>query len=159
VPELPLSQGLCALVDDVDYAELSRFKWSAAKRGDAFYAVRGIGGRANRRLVYLHRVILNAQHGQDVDHVNGDGLDNRRGNIRIATTAENMHRRDASKQNASGYRGVGFEQRRGKWSAQIKLDRRCYFLGYFNDPLDAARAYDKAAAEMHGEFARLNFPQ
>ena len=92
-----------------------------------------------------------------IDHRNGNGLDNRKTNLRLATNAENQRNKGARADNRSGYKGVS--PARGVWRAQIKVDQRSFTLGYFECPVAAAKAYDVAAAEKHGQFAWLNFPQ
>ena len=94
--------------------------------------------------------------GQLVDHENGNGLDNRRTNLRIATTSQNNRNTALRSTNSSGYKGVSWNNENQRWKAQIQTDGTKTFLGYFDDLLDAAQAYNDAALEQHGEFARLN---
>ena len=144
-----------AIVDRED-ADLAELRWSYLSQFG--YAVRTSGVVS----VYLHRVILgraighNPLSGERCDHVNGDGLDNRRDNLRVASHAQNMRNRRAS--GRSKYLGVCWHAASSKWQAEIRSNGQRSYLGVFVDESDAARAYDRAAIESHGEFARLNFP-
>jgi hypothetical protein len=93
-----------------------------------------------------------------VDHINGNGLDNRMVNLRVCTAAQNSRNRKPRKGSLSGYRGVSFYKNYQKWVAQIMYDGVKYYLGYFSDPKEAALAYDAKARELHGDYARVNFP-
>lgn len=157
--QIPLSQGLFATVDDDDYEYLAQFKWYATRLRNVCYAVRHSPKVKGKQfpLIKMHRVVANAPDGLSIDHINGDGLDNRKINLRVCTTVENGRNRGKQKDNTSGYKGVTWHKRHKKWYAQIKADGRNHFLGHFYDPIDAALAYDKAARELHGEFAKTNF--
>jgi len=104
----------------------------------------------------MHRVIL--PDAEEVDHINGNGLDNRRANLRPATGIENRRNRRRSRKNTSGYAGVSWDKVNRKWYAYITADGRMRALGRFDTAEEAALARDRAALELHGEFARLNFP-
>lgn len=142
--------GLEILVDDEDFLWLNQWRWSVS-RG---YVVR----RASSENVRMHRLILGLRVGEYTDHINGNRLDNRRMNLRIATMAENNRNR-ASRGSASGYRGVSWHKAGKCWEARISADKKDRRLGLFKDPVLAAKAYDEAAKDLHGEFARLNFTQ
>jgi hypothetical protein len=107
----------------------------------------------------MHRVLLNAPASLHVDHVNGNGLDNQRSNIRLATPGENQHNGRLRKNNSSGFKGVSWVTRDKRWQVSIWLGGKQRALGRFQNLEDAARAYDNAARELFGEFARLNFPE
>ena len=156
--EIPLTQGRVALVDDCD-AALADTRWYARRDRHTFYAYRK-GPRAEkpRRTFLLHRVILGAARGVEVDHVNGDGLDCRRANLRLASRSQNQANRLHLVSNVSGFRGVSFMRARGRWLASIRVNRRTRNLGAFESPAEAARAYDAAARSAFGPFARLDFP-
>lgn len=152
---LGISRDLSVTIDDGDADDLSRHKWVAIPkgRGGGFYA----GRTAGRTTIYMHRQILDARSGQIVDHINGNGLDNRRSNLRFVTAGQNAA--NSAPGGASGYRGVEKHYGRKKpWRARIVKDGRPRYLGIFETAEAAARAYDAAAKEHYGEFARLNFP-
>jgi hypothetical protein len=151
--EIPLSRGYVAIVD-ADVADiLSAHRWSALIRPDGTaYAHRRVNGRA----VYMHRVIACAPRGVEVDHINGNKLDNRSENLRLATSTQN--KANAGPRSGS-YKGVSFDKARGQWRARVMVGGVERFLGRFASETDAARAYDVAAQEIFGEFARLNFQE
>ena len=157
--KIPLTQGKVALVSPEDAAYVLTLKWSVRRVGGRLYAqayVRGTG-RAGRNLVLLHRFIARTPPGLETDHANGNGLDNRRGNLRDATVGQNRAN-SRRKLGESGYRGV---KRHGRgWSVELTNGNggRIY-LGTFDTPEVAARAFDDAARRVHGAFARLNFPR
>lgn len=158
--EVPLSRGLVAIVDDEDAAAvLAAGKWSATRSPSnrTWYAVRPLRGDDGvRRLVKLHTYLTGWPL---VDHRNGDGLDNRRANLRPATHAENSRNVARRADNTSGHKGVSWAPHTNRWRALIVVDGRRTHLGYYPDPVDAARAYDAAAIEQHGDYAALNFPR
>jgi hypothetical protein len=163
VTAIPLSRGLFATVDESDVEAVSAFKWSALKsKSGTTYAVRMESiGTGKRRIVYMHRFLMGfgAGDGRLVDHRDGNGLNNVRSNLRPATNAQNVcnkrHRRSA----AFKYKGTRLLERRGRpWGAAICANGKRINLGYYETAEEAAMAYDRAATELHGEFARLNFP-
>lgn len=142
------------LIDAVDWPLVSHVNWSAmrGKKGEKEYAQEAV---ANGKLA--HRAIMGARPGERVDHRNGDGLDNRRSNLRIATVAQNNCNMPVRRGNRSGYKGV---VRVGKsYRARIGVDRKQIVIGFFPSPELAALAYDVVAPRYHGEFASLNFPE
>lgn len=156
--EIPLSQGRVALVDDEDYGELSKYKWSLSCQGNSEYAVRIVDGK----MTSMHRTVLRPPAGYQTDHVNGNGLDNRRCNLRPCTKKQNQQNCRVSKNNKVGYKGVcrSTDHSRVKvWRSFLVVDNKQINLGRYTTPEEAAHAYDKAALELFGEFARLNFPQ
>ncbi|QDV72476.1 HNH endonuclease [Botrimarina mediterranea] len=153
--EIPLTQGKFALVDDEDYDRLvSRGSWFFQAEGYAVRNERRPGG--GQQMVKMHRLIMNAPDGFDVDHINNDKLDNRRVNLRLCSRAQNCRNRGPQANNPSGLKGVFFDRQHRRWTAQIRFDQRRYFLGRFTNPFDAAAAYDRAAKQHFGEFAWLN---
>lgn len=155
--EIILSRGYTALVDEADYdAAVAAGPWHVDFNGTVTYAARNVrrpdGSTSTER---LHTFLTGWSN---VDHRNQNGLDNRRLNLRAATQSENIANARRRKDNTSGFRGVTFNKRVGRWAAQITVDRKTRGLGYFATAEDAARAYDAAAIEAWGEFARPNFP-
>jgi hypothetical protein len=156
---LPLSQGLEAIIDDVD-ADQARFKWHVVKYSQNRYAQREIRKDGRRTTIHLHTAILNTPQHLRVDHINGDGLDNRRCNLRLVSVQENSFNHTKKKQGCtSRYRGVCWVKRRGKWKAAIQVDGRTYNLGSFASEIEAARAYDRAGFERDPHHFTPNFPE
>lgn len=148
---IPLTRGMVALVDDADSAAvLAASSWYASLCDGKWYARHWAGGRAESMHTFLMGVA-------QVDHVNGDGLDNRRANLRPATSSQNSANRMRGSNNVSGFKGVGI-YRNGRWRACIGRERRQIHLGYFDTAQEAARAYDVAARDLYGEFGAFNFP-
>lgn len=155
--EIKLSQGKVALVDDADYDWLSQWKWYAAKGGNSFYAQRNIKVNGQNSPIKMHRFILGLTDTKVFsDHIDGDGLNNQRSNLRACTQKENNRNRGAEVGSKSKYRGVSFNSRLQKWLAQIRVDYKLIHIGCFVIEEDAARAYNEVAQKYHGEFARLN---
>lgn len=151
-----LTLGFTALVSPEDFAAVSARKWTADVRMNQVYAVRRDGPRGQQRRQYMHRSILGAAAGPHVDHANSDGIDNRRGNLRGATAQQNAANRRAQEKTSSPFKGVSFNKRLKKWHAYVNRHGKREHIGFFATEADAARAYDRAAAEVFGEFARTN---
>lgn len=141
--EIQLTKGKAAIVDDSDFARVSALSWQFSGK----CAVHSTTRHMFSRKVMMHRFVLDAPHGIEVDHINGDKLDNRRANLRLCTDSQNRMNVERFKSNKSGFKGV--HRAKNKWRAEIN--------GYFDAAEDAARAYDRAALELFGEFARTNF--
>jgi hypothetical protein len=160
VNTIQLTQGKTALVDATDFAALSVSRWYARHCwGGAYYACRSFSHGGRQQWSYMHREVAAPRDGMGVDHVSRDTLDNTRDNLRPASPSDNQANR--KKQHREGgttskFKGVSWDKRNRKWEARIEKDRRRTRLGYFDCELDAARAYNRAAVEMFGEFAKLN---
>lgn len=158
--EIILVSDDAVLIDVIDI-DLAEFTWYI----DNGYVSRNVhkpNGKQTKQ--FIHRVILARIAGRELyrneltDHINGNPLDNRRCNLRIATHAENMRNRKKNNNSVSGYKGVSWRRAANKWCVQIRNGGKKIYLGLFDDPIEAARVYDAAALELHGKFARLNFP-
>jgi len=151
VAYIALTKGKVAIVDAADFAWLSRYPWSAWQHGRTFYARRG---RANH-IVHMHRQIMRPPPGYVVDHIDGNGLNNRRSNLRICTPAQNA----CNTRPALGTgRFKGVFPAGDMWAAAIWHQGQEHWLGLFDDEIDAALARDQKARELQGQFAYLNFP-
>jgi HNH endonuclease/AP2 domain len=157
--KIPLTQGKVALVDDEDDERVSSMKWFAwrPKLSRVTYAVRSEILDGKRQTVFMHRFITGIPKGMQIDHINQDGLDNRRQNLRPATSSQNRQNRKSPSTNKSGYKGVSWCPVNKKWRVVIRAPGRYLSLGYFKDKIEAAIFYDAAAIKHHGEFACLNF--
>lgn len=157
--EIHLTQGKIALVDDEDYEELSQYKWRACLWHRVWYAIRHTTRNGVKTNTSMHRHLMKAGRGTRVDHRDGNGLNNQRGNLRFATAQQNQHNRRSKWKNASSkFKGVYWHGAAKKWRAQITISRRHIHLGVFKTEKAAAEAYDHAAQELYGEFVVLNFP-
>jgi len=138
---IKLTKGQVAIVDDEDFEELNQYKWYAHKTGNTFYAGRNVKG-LNRTTMHMHQTIMNAPEGADIDHINGDGLNNLKSNLRIVTHRQNTQNRHATK--SSIYPGVGWCKKDKKWRAYITINGKDKHLGNFGVEADAYAAYLKA---------------
>ena len=155
---IDLTQGKVALVDDEDYESLRVHKWYARRDtgGKVWYAVRKHRNDAGvQKDVLMHREILKSGTAS-VDHRNGDGLDNRRENLRFATHSQNAANARLQQRNTSGYKGVYWDKVKKKWIARVVHEGKYHYVGAFEDRISASIARDKFAKQMFGEFASLN---
>lgn len=153
--EIILTRNQVTIVDDRDYEKLNRHKWYAYHNGYKFYAVRWSKvseGWLPRKMIFMHREILQTPSNMETDHISGSSLDNRRGNLRVATRSENA----ANVRRKTGYKGLCWDKRRKKFMAYIQKECKSKFLGYFETRDEAAIAHNKAAKTIHGNFACLN---
>jgi hypothetical protein len=148
---IPLTRGRFAIVDDEDAARVMDFTWH--------YMNNGYAGTTydQGRKIYLHRFVMGAKRGEQVDHINMNKLDCRKENLRICSNQQNNANKTKQINNTSGYKGVTWDKVNKKWSAAIMVNKRSKKLGRFTNKEDAAREYDKAAKMYFGEFARTNF--
>jgi hypothetical protein len=147
-----------AIVDDEDYETVNKFYWSVCGKHNIYYAKSSIYLPCGKqKTIRMHRLIMGVNDPKKlVDHIDHNGLNNQRSNLRIATHQENSKNR--TPYGSSKYLGVCWCKRSGRWLVQIKINKTTNkFLGYFNNEIDAAMVYDKYAKEIHGEFANLNF--
>lgn len=157
---IPLSSrkypGLVSLIDASDADLVSGLRWFPAVRKHTTYAYAHQPGGGD---ILLHRLVMGVGRGESVDHINGDGLDNRRANLRIATQSQNNGNTRIKSHNTSGYKGVYQPAPGSKFRAMIRIGGKGRCIGQYADPVEAAIAYDNAAREVFGEFARVNFPR
>lgn len=158
--EIPLTKGMVALVDDGDFERASQFSWHAMLIKGAFYAsttVREKGSRKSRHL-FLHRFILGGDS-KSIDHIDGNGLNNQRSNLRPCTIQQNSFNKRGQK-HSSVFKGVSWDRKARKWRAAIETSidsqRKIFWLGNFYDEYLAAIAYDLSAIRLFGSFARTN---
>lgn len=156
--EIKLTKGFVAIVDDEDYDELSKYKWHVSiQRYGRIYACRNSKSTSGKRSrVQMHREVINATGTAEVDHINGNGLDNRKTNLRLATRSQNMRNGKLRATNRSGFIGASWHLSAKKWFAQLSINNRRIYLGLFDSAEDAAITYNVAARALHGEFAKLN---
>jgi hypothetical protein len=151
--EIKLTRGQVTLVDDEDYVYLNQWRWYAFKGRNTFYAARL--RYKDKKLTLMHRVIMQVSEGQEVDHVDHDGLNNQKYNLRKCTHKENSANKKSRKNSSSKYLGVTIT-RTGKFAAQIMICGKHIHLGLFKDEKDAAESYNIAAKSYFKEFANIN---
>jgi hypothetical protein len=151
---IPLGQGQFAIIDAPDYHKVSKYQWWVHKRRNNSYAAT----HHNGRYLYMHRLITSAPKGLFVDHIDHNGLNNTRKNLRICTAKQNRYNCRPNKGSTSKYKGVSWVPAHGKFRVRLAYERKHHYLGCFTDEKEAARAYDKKAKQLFGEFAYLNFP-
>jgi len=157
--KIPLTRGKYAIVDTDDYQRLSKHKWYACGDGPwTNYAARSVKKGRKWHSLQMHRDIIQVPRGMVIDHINHNGLDNRKANLRAATVAQNGWN-SRNRKSRSKYRGVWWHKQLQKWRVGIWFNGNRKHIGYFEDVQEAAKAYDRAAHKYHGQFAVLNFKQ
>lgn len=141
-----LDGGRSTLVDQEDYERLVEYSWRVHSKG---YAVTSRG-------ILMHRMLMIPEDGKQIDHINGDKLDNRKANLRVCTNGQNHMNIKKYAGKTSKYKGVWWNKERGKWQTDIKLDKKKRYVGRFEDENEAGLAYNAAAIALFGEFALLN---
>lgn len=158
---IELTQGRTVLVDDADFEYLNQWKWRfvADKRNPQYtgYALRNTMINGKETTVRMHRDITGVSKSHQVDHVNGNGLDNTRANLRICVGSQNQANRGKQKNCKSGFKGVSWNKSKRKWVSFIQVLGKHIYLGGFDCKINAARVYDEKAKEVFGGFARTNF--
>lgn len=155
--EIKLTKGQFAIVDDEDFDYLNQFCWVAIEvRRNCYQAYSNIKKNGKRIAILMHRIIMSAPCGMEVDHINRNSLDNRRSNLRLATRAENSRNRKPHSNNKLGLKGVIFCKKTNAFRARITFNKETFQIGYFDSAEAAALAYNQKAKELHGEFAYLN---
>jgi hypothetical protein len=156
--EIKLTRGKVALVDDEDYDYLNQWKWHAlAHHGGGWYVSRHFRDKDGKKSIRMHRLIMNTPEGMEVDHIDHNGLNNQKSNLRNCTNSQNHMNRFPYKGHTSIYKGVYYKTANKKYVAKIKINQVVIWGGYFKSEIDAAHAYDKLATKYFGEFAVLNF--
>lgn len=160
--EIPLTRGYVALVDDEDYERISGHKWCSnihpRKDGtNRVYAVRDASTEGRIHRVYLHRAILEYNDRNDIDHIDGNPLNNVRSNLRVCSRAENARNARVRTGGTSRFKGVRWHSQNKNWQARITVNGKDRHIGIFGSEVDAAVAYDVAAKVFFGCFAKLNF--
>jgi hypothetical protein len=143
--------------DIEDYDKIMKHDWYVVKIANKFYVYTGIVNNKKNTTLKMHRLIMDNPLNMDIDHINGNGLDNRKVNLRICSRAQNSRNQGIKKNNTSGYKGVSYRKDRKKWRSYIVLNNKQFNLGHHSTAIEAAKAYDNVAVKYHGEYARLNF--
>jgi hypothetical protein len=155
--KIPLTQGYFTFVDDADYDYLNNFEWRIQRNKKHIYARTNQWlGNGKSKTIFMHRLLLNADKTDLIDHKDGNALNNQRQNLRICNSLQNNY--NARHPGTSGYIGVHFNKKQGAFNASIQAKGKKLYLGSFDNPLEAALVRDEKAIELHGEFAKLNFP-
>jgi hypothetical protein len=157
--EVELSKGKVALVDDDSFDLVTGYTWhcSHIHGKDIHYAKTNIRVGDRQKQIWMHRLILGCPSNKEVDHIDSNGLNNQKSNLRIATHQQNLFNQRKRSGGTSQYKGVCWCKRSERWLAQLVINRKNKVLGYFDDEISAAVAYDTAAMFYFGEFARKNF--
>lgn len=151
-----LTKGYVALVDDDDFERLSQYKWMAHEKKTNTYARRNKSVNGKVKTIIMHRFIMGAPDDMQIDHIDGNGLNNQKSNLRICTIDENLRNKGKIEGTLYKYKGLSWCKTKNRYKASINFNGKKISLGRFKTQEEAALAYNKAAIELHGEFARLN---
>jgi hypothetical protein len=155
--EIPLTQSKVALVDDEDFNYLNQWNWCINKDVRTLYAFKGKSQNSNKASS-MHQLLVSVPEGMEIDHINHNGLDNRKENLRVCTHAENIHnQRTQNRNKTSQFKGVCWMEKSKRWRARIKVNMEFIYLGSFISEIKAALAYDKASKKYYGDFSCTNF--
>jgi hypothetical protein len=155
--EILLTQGKVAIVDDADYEYLSKYKWHAIKYKNGFYAGKSSSRKIGaKRVIHMHRFILSPEKNKLVDHIDGNGLNNSRSNLRITDYSKNGMNRKKEIGLSSKYKGVSYRSKTNRWRSLICINRKQIEIGVYKSEIEAAIAYNKKAIELYGEYSNLN---
>ena len=158
--KIPLTRGLFATVDDDDYDALMKQKWRAVASNHTFYALGSTSRKDSpeyrQHALFMHRVVNKTPEGFYTDHINGDGLDNRKCNLRTCSPQENNRNRRAKKGSKSKFKGIVWRPKIKRWEAKAVIDKKYYYLGSFVNEIDAANAYNEFVRNNFGEFCYKN---
>lgn len=157
--EIKLTQGKVARVDDEDFEWLNQWKWFAHQGHGPFYAGRGTFVDGKRGHIWMHRQIMDAPMDMVIDHIDHDGLNNQKSNLRICSRGQNVQ--NSRRSGSLGFKGVSYfyKKKKKRFRATIYINGKNIFLGLFYTPEEAARVYDRNAVKYFGDFAWLNFPE
>lgn len=151
---IKLNHGYYAILDKKDYIKLKKYTWFIRNNKNTIYVERW--GKKEQPHIHMHREIMNPKYNEQVDHINGNGLDNRRCNLRICSQSQNQANSKIRKDNTSGYKGITFHKATNKWQAQIQINKERKHLGVFSDIKEAKKTYDEALIKYFGIFAKTN---
>jgi hypothetical protein len=149
--EIQLTRGMTMLLDECDNELLQGHKVQAVKCKNKFYASMYLNGKS----IQIHRLLMNASKGVQVDHINGNPLDNRRNNLRLCTNYQNAWNVGKTKRNKSGFKGVSWQSRDKRWRAQICVNKKYISLGFYGTPEEAHKAYVQGSLKYHGDFSKF----
>jgi hypothetical protein len=156
VAYVPLTKGCEAAIDIADIPRVEAWSWTALEGRHTTYARRAVLVGSGYRTVYLHCAIWGETLGLEIDHIDGNGLNNQRSNLRLATHSENMRNQRLSRNSSSGLKGASWSKSNQRWQAQITIERKHCHLGFYDTPEEAHEAYARASVELHGQFGRVS---
>lgn len=153
--KIKLTQGKFVLVDDQDYRVLNKYRWYPIQGGDTFYAIRNSSMiKGKKTSIRMHREIMNPPFNLEIDHIDGNGLNNQRKNLRIVNSSQNQHNSKKPKHNTSGYKGISWNKEKKKFTAQIVINGKQIYLGSFSDIKKAHEAYKLMGLRLFKEYFR-----